>query len=332
MPQSASNAVASPLLRLPAELRNRIYELVIGGQMIHIHAVRCLCKEPKKYVVKYFIGCSTCKLKKSEFEIHSRWLHSNRSNSLDTWEHRHEKCEALFCNMNGSRTRIFDLSLLRTCKQLYYETRLLPYSTNTFSFRSPKAFGIWALNQLDVYQRAAVEKIRVEQDLAQPPEGRDQEWYDIFNEHLASHFPGLRTVHISFHVQNHQSPKIEEDKLKHFLMLRKLPLRQTTVTFHERLKQPPFMNPAQTRRHFLRSLRMLPLSDEQKSFVGEQKDFAKEFMRKLRSPLDDADPKVEREEKNNEPSGLAIASDPIGVIYAGSRHAKSWISNSRFSF
>jgi hypothetical protein len=109
------NARDSPLLRLPAELRNRVYELVL-------------------YEGRYnFAG--------------------NKYVDFDTgWE-----------SLDGVKVYAEDhnrLSLLRVCRQLYCDTALLPFSLNTFVFRS-RSIRELAKESLSPLQAGAIESVHL---------------------------------------------------------------------------------------------------------------------------------------------------------------------------
>jgi hypothetical protein len=87
-------------LKLPGELRNIVYELVLGGETWWIYS----------------------------------FLHSlNRD--------------------------ITTFALLRVCQQIYKETRLLPYSTNTLRARSPHRIKLW-VRGLSPEQRGAIKTVK----------------------------------------------------------------------------------------------------------------------------------------------------------------------------
>ncbi|KAF2622061.1 hypothetical protein BU25DRAFT_426018 [Macroventuria anomochaeta] len=77
------NATMSPLLCLPAELRNRVFAYILGGY---------------------------------EFKLQGGW---------------NGRCQArhILSDVGGHGI----LGLLRTCRQIYAETRMLPFALNTFS-------------------------------------------------------------------------------------------------------------------------------------------------------------------------------------------------------
>jgi hypothetical protein len=76
-------------LRLPPELRHRIWELVLGGQTL-------------------------------------LWLRADDKDNIHGVERM----------VPRASDRALGLDLLRTCRQIYSETALLPYKLNTFSFNS----------------------------------------------------------------------------------------------------------------------------------------------------------------------------------------------------
>ena len=88
------NASVSPFLRLPPEIRVRIYKLLLGGQHIWIDSYP------------------------SSTDIHGSH-HGKSFYHLNTIDH------------SG---RGFDIRLLRVCRQVFTETALLPYALNKFTF------------------------------------------------------------------------------------------------------------------------------------------------------------------------------------------------------
>ena len=104
------NSVVSPFLRLPGELRSKIYGYVLGG-----HALR--------------IGYSphvrkTKTIKGQRYHVHAGGGLFNRLVEHEVIDHRYEKALSLH------------LGLLRVCRQVYGEAALLPYAMNTFTFEN----------------------------------------------------------------------------------------------------------------------------------------------------------------------------------------------------
>lgn len=94
------NASTSPLLRLPPEIRLRIYKYVFGGQRLWIDCHR------HKYRNSYAT------------HLGARFCHFN---------------------ITENSNRRLDIRLLRVCRQIFTEAALLPYTLNEFVFQSQLA-------------------------------------------------------------------------------------------------------------------------------------------------------------------------------------------------
>ncbi|KAH3989403.1 hypothetical protein HBI25_120030 [Parastagonospora nodorum] len=103
----------SPLLRLPGELRSRIWEYVLGG-----------------------------------YELRSVYIKNSQQITV-------KRMVPPFAErMNGTQ-------LLRTCRQIYTETALLPYRANTFILETLDTIK-HELKKMKPFQRARIEKIQFE--------------------------------------------------------------------------------------------------------------------------------------------------------------------------
>ena len=101
------NSTTSRLLSLPSEIRNRIYNLVLGGERLAI-----------------------------SYEPHQR-----KYKQLDYCRYRVHVGGGLYHHLalNGYRRgarRTLHLGLIRVCRQIYGETALLPYALNEFAFEN----------------------------------------------------------------------------------------------------------------------------------------------------------------------------------------------------
>ena len=97
-------------------------------------------------------------------------------------------------------------------------------------------------------------------------------------------------------------------------MLRKLPLMQATLTFHGYFNHEKTTNSPGSLRCPIQPPEASPPTNEQKSFGKEQKSFAEELMKKLRSPLDDVDKIAEKEKSSNGPRDSTVAYSAVGII------------------
>lgn len=104
---AATNTTSSPFLKLPAELRQRIYNYALGGYIIHVAP-----GETPGVAV-----CTNC----DDFD--DRTSHQNVRRAARNhfpWNFMilatHTKCYLQSCAQSG-----FSLHLLRTCRQIYHE-------------------------------------------------------------------------------------------------------------------------------------------------------------------------------------------------------------------
>lgn len=127
------NAQQSPLLHLPAEIRNRIYELVLGGNRLHLSPRRdnwdhcykpTICgvdpdNEDIKEVFQAFYNGDTGAERMDPQNLSFHELHEDCKRRTIDWS---------ICKPSD----YLSLSLLRVCRQIHQEAALLPFSLNTF--------------------------------------------------------------------------------------------------------------------------------------------------------------------------------------------------------
>ncbi|EMC93098.1 hypothetical protein BAUCODRAFT_273785 [Baudoinia panamericana UAMH 10762] len=121
-----ANATKSPLLRLPPEVRNRIWGILLAGKTLHIEAV----KVKGTWKVHHSICCSSTNDVAEAQRIST--IHRDVGfRALDSYADRHNKCKLLY------RSRIIQralpLQILASCHQIHWEAALLAYETSTFS-------------------------------------------------------------------------------------------------------------------------------------------------------------------------------------------------------
>ena len=130
---SAQHNASSPLLRLPLEVKNLIYEYTFGGNLIHI------TQDPDEGATKF--NNTICRALISEEEAEDNF----NEETIHKWyvpanEDRHSHCRfkkrANFDD-GEERPQMLRLSALRCCRQMYNEAHYCPYSTNTFSCVDP---------------------------------------------------------------------------------------------------------------------------------------------------------------------------------------------------
>ena len=113
----------SPLLRLPLELKTRIYEYVCGGKTIHIHWRGCR------------LSHHLCDIDLSEEEAQKKFDASKEPWYATETVDRHRSCFTDTTHRLNPYSKV-DIRLLLCCRQMHLESKLIPYYANTFSFGS----------------------------------------------------------------------------------------------------------------------------------------------------------------------------------------------------
>ena len=128
----------SLLLRIPQEIKDHIYILVCGGDLLHIKFAPGLLNLDGKFCH------SKCLSTKTEEEAQKRFDASTWPWFDEASANRHDECTPNFLgDVLGciSRRRILDLRFLGTCRQVYDEAKSFCYTANTFSFDNWNVFG-----------------------------------------------------------------------------------------------------------------------------------------------------------------------------------------------
>lgn len=230
------NATQSPLLRLPAELRNKIYKLVFGGYLIHVeHAevrpgtgdkrleelfdLSHLGLSFRDKVLRYYICKSSLTeddayqrskdaslneqtpFKPNHMDMQNYWRMGDRFH-IDSCKDRHEYCipdAPVTARMFTHLNKILNLDVTRVCRQIHDETRLLPFYLNIFAFQQATGF-LGFFSSLRSFQGQGVKEVclfmTAGQDVCDP--ALTSRWNDaLFVPTLLERVKGLRILHIS---------------------------------------------------------------------------------------------------------------------------------------
>ena len=184
------NKPTSPLFRLPAELRTKIYSLVLGGHVIHIGGTS---HQP------YGDGdlpdgkCCCCTANLSDEDCFAKYTLQSRpligKFPLDRFSRRHRDC------YRYPVSHRLQLNFLLVCKQIHREAASLVFEENTFTLARPYSFGPF-LARLRSWQLSSIRTLRV-----YSVESRAT-WIGPFNNyHLAEYLTGLLRLHVFIEVK-----------------------------------------------------------------------------------------------------------------------------------
>ncbi|RMY46532.1 hypothetical protein D0865_09228 [Hortaea werneckii] len=175
----ARNNRASPFLRLPPEIRNRIYDFCLGKRVIHISTTTCEKAERGSYPNNELRGT----VKASPSPPFVKFIHVICDGSVDAerniWGNsedtsqpevpsyyayyaRHSQCtERLKCGEKKRATHSLPLSLIRVCRDIHREAALIPYANNTFAFGNVAELELFITKSLLAPQRAAIKTLQI---------------------------------------------------------------------------------------------------------------------------------------------------------------------------
>ena len=196
------NSERSPFLRLPAEIRNRIYELALCGRVVHISVRDCSrdsvgAMSYQKYYGgdeerpsdQYLKLTHVLCLLPFDAEDKAYELSEQHDYGTDmtprTYSGRHGRCYSTLADLkkislrsqvhswlidpgkqcstcSGFQHSWFNLALLRVCRQINKETALLPYSMNTFAFHEAWTLDVFLSKSLLPCQRRAIRSIQAD--------------------------------------------------------------------------------------------------------------------------------------------------------------------------
>jgi hypothetical protein len=153
------NQLDSPILRLPAELRNKIYQYIFGDKVIGLYVL------PKIPRAKGSRNGEYQRVTKSNIEALSSGRHDNMP-------------------QNGKPSYTF--ALVKVCRQIYSEARMLPFHLNTFGV--PRPDDLKFLLSVMQLQLSEVRTVRLTTN-----NGCPTCWSDLQS---MSHFDGVQTIEI----------------------------------------------------------------------------------------------------------------------------------------
>lgn len=166
---NSQSQASSSLLNLPIDVRDRIYDYVLGGQVIHIYSgLEGNNHHPVASLYAKTRLCTHPRLE--EFKATEDGLAFVRNKPRDI---QHGRCMLMewFDSPQGQEVKCtIWLELLLTCRQIYMEACLHPFPKNTFfpsgahSFHAFLGISCWCpgRQQLYPFQREAIRSVILE--------------------------------------------------------------------------------------------------------------------------------------------------------------------------
>lgn len=150
-----------------------IWELILGGQFIHIRRNSWSNGMSSKINIKGQL----CHAEISEDEAQQRFDSEDLELCCSTnAEERHILCDEAFFDYPA---RLFRVDLLQSCRQIYNEAQHIPYTSNTFSFNEPDCMRkfLCFLGASGNSHNLRVRKLHLA--LSNPYMGLDSKWHTV---------------------------------------------------------------------------------------------------------------------------------------------------------
>lgn len=200
--RAESDVIRSPLLRLPAEIRQLILHMIIGGKTTHFNrrsqppfskCQRSLCIAPST----------------------SRYAMRSPPGIFDDWSRAHHNCVSLRKSNRADAERI-DFNILSTNRQTHYECFQIFWRTSRFCFVGPKTLAIF-LEGITEAQKQNVKHLvilyRCSSNCTSLPKDRLWNWNSFRSEGKDDwrsnrtkcqdfYFPNLATIELHLRLQS----------------------------------------------------------------------------------------------------------------------------------
>ncbi|KAL8787814.1 MAG: hypothetical protein Q9213_002001 [Squamulea squamosa] len=201
------NASTSPLLRLPPELRNRIWTEVLGKRLIHLSHIRSdnSSDDESSGDDHNFYGRRqwthlVCQHDCPEDQPDRRVVDDEDEEEF-IWEIAHYECDPndyAFDPYLPASERFCDhlfmhLNILRVSRQVYVESNQVLWTTNTFSFDEGTSLKFF-LNTRNIGQRRLIRNLRFQMDWRWGATGK--KWNSAVDIRMINSLTGLRTLRL----------------------------------------------------------------------------------------------------------------------------------------
>lgn len=191
------NSTTSPLLRLPAEIRNKIWTYVLGDQLVHIRYQQSsyeLNFETNDSAWQHVVCEHDCPEDSTEEML--------RPSDGDTiLRARHSICHEyfqVFKPIGLGHPSTMRLNILRASRQIYSEAGQILWTTNTFSFTNGVTFNRFMMDRT-VDQKRLIRSLRFEMCWGEYSHWNDElveDWNSALNSSLVRSIQNVRSLRL----------------------------------------------------------------------------------------------------------------------------------------
>ena len=171
-------------MRLPPEIRNRIYDLALGNKVIHIGTEECDKTDCGAYsgdrIQRTFVSSPryvklvhvVCNEPVDAEEVAYRNSTDLSQGVVPPYASRHKDCYALFSEDRSKTTSSAEqqkqarhgltMNLIQVSRDIHREAALIPYVNNTFAFDEGTELDFFVTKILLAPQRAAIKTLQID--------------------------------------------------------------------------------------------------------------------------------------------------------------------------
>lgn len=229
---------------LPQEIKNRIYYFVCGGQFVHI------LQNDRSH--NHVHGDETVELSHAicneditEEQVQKDFDSANPD--LVGWnipvaEDRHNNCQ----KKGRPKSNQLSLTLLRSCRQIYWEANTVHYANNTFAINCNDILERFVRARFQNKQNLAIRSLYL--DISVTHDSSVSIWSDSINKAVLKRLKSVRHLYLnlaqlycscSLDVCGYEGSEMTELQGKMFKKFSKLPLKEATLTIDDRMFMLP---------------------------------------------------------------------------------------------
>ncbi len=231
---TARKNAESPFLRLPLELKTRIYEFVCGGQIVHMNTAQR----------GGGLSHRLCHEELSEEEAQKKFDTSEAVWYVPETADRHTECcarrdpiafgPAFMNSYKLPPNEMLETNILYCCRQVYLESQFVPYYANTFSFYSAGLLRQFCC-QIPWRYKKVIRSLHMELKISVRGNEDTEDWNRAFRT-MTNSLKYLQRLHISMELVSSvvwychaDRVPAEKSMLSHILQAGKLDLNVVTV-------------------------------------------------------------------------------------------------------
>lgn len=210
----APSGSSSPLLRMPSEIRSKIWRMLLGDRLIHLeylgHIPTGVGQRTETEIFRHTVCENDC----PEDEMVEHSIRSRCAAGKEViWRQPHFDCDRKLAYKGDSNKwthKSVHLKALRVCRQIHDEASYVLWTTNTFSFNDAAKTFYHFMSGRTTYQKELIKSLRLQMDWVWE---EDKLWNVALDMGLLRSLTGLRSLRLQV---NHRVPPGYNERAKYW--------------------------------------------------------------------------------------------------------------------